>query len=493
MKFRLVVALALGVALAACSGGGGDSDSFTTPSVPWARFRGDQSNTGAGGGAVASAASAAGPIHSLLLAPEGGAAAPISASPAIGSDHTVYIGTEAGEFFALTRDPTTGELAIKWRLAECAPTAAAAVPFGPIRSSPALTAVRSDSPLSEQNDKVLYFGDDTGHLYAVQDREDGPRCLWAFKPPAEDSAIVSSPVFLIDLYEQIITGIYFGSTGGYFYAVNQDGSLKWQYPRAGQPPLGAITSSPAVDSGGPLYFTAADGNLYALNLDGNKRFSFPLGTVSTTFASSPARSSSIYVGTEDGAVWAVNSDGTRKWRFAVPNREPIVASVAISITGIAPPTPTPTVTPIATPTPGGVTPTATPALQLRTIVFAIARDGAVYPLDDSAGGQIAAGFTVAGFTVAAGAAATMSSPALSSDGCLVFGDDAGALNIRHLEEPASTTPTPTTGKECRGGTVVLNPETAQPFAIRSSPAIDSTGVIYLGADDGRLYAIGSES
>jgi outer membrane protein assembly factor BamB len=480
MMLRALALFLLAVVLAHCSDGGGGGSVVTTPVPPWAKFRRDMSNTGAVSASVGRAARDSGPVRVFPPLSEP-ALDPISASPVIGIDHTIYFATEGGELIAIDRD-----LNEKWRLSACTTSTGTSVPFGPIRSSPALTAVRSGLPLSEQNDKVLYFGDDTGNVFAVQDHSDGPRCQWVFSSPTERSAIVSSPTFLIDLIEQVITGIYFGSTGGVFYALNQDGTLKWQFPPAGQPPLGAIISSPAVDIGGPLYFTAADGNLYALDLDGIQRFRFPLqGAVDPSLSTSPARGQSLYLGTGDGTVQAIAIDGaSRKWRFLVPNGQPVVASLGIGVTQAA--IPTPTTRPGSEPTPGVPTPTPTVLVSVRTIIYAVARDGVVYPLDDINGGQIAAGVAIA-----PAAAPSVSSPAVSGDGCAVFGDDAGNLNIRLLSVTTDATPTPTSSLNCIDNTIPLNPDAREPFAVRSSPAIDTDGVIYVGADDGRLYAVGT--
>ena len=72
-------------------------------------------------------------------------------------------------------------------------------------------------------------------------------------------------------------------------------------------------------------------------------------------------------------------------------------------------------------------------------------------------------------------APVLSSPALSSDGFLVFGDSDGQL---HAVSTAD-------GSELTGFPIRLTSR-----AIRSSPSIAADGTIYVGADDGRLYAVG---
>ena len=486
MRLRTVLVALLCAALADCSGGGGGT-TVTTPLPPWGKFRHDTANSGAGGGPVAEN------DGSMRQFPAAGQPplAPISASPAIGTDHTIYFGTEGGELYALTRD-----MRAKWStpFTECALPGKQVVRPGSIISSPAVTSVAAGLAATDSNDKILYFGGGDGRLYAVQDRGDGPRCLWTFPPPPDENdapapplpAIVSSPTFLIDSVEGVVTGVYFGSAQGVFYALNGDGSLKWQYPPMGEPPLPPITSSPALENGGPIYFTAADGNLYALSLTGApvSPFPLPVGTVSDVFASSPARGNNIYVATEDGTVVAKDAQGNPRWTFVVPNGEPVIASVAIGFSSL--PAPTPTQGPPPPITPGAATPTPspTPNIELRPLVFALARDGMLYPIDDDSNGEIAPGILQP-----AGGDPSQSSPLVSSDGCVIFADDGGMVHIRQLESSLPSTgptPTPTSTQACTSRDFQV---TSMP--IRSSPAIDTDGVIIVGADDGYLYAIGT--
>jgi outer membrane protein assembly factor BamB len=486
MRLRTVPVALLCAALAACSGGGGGTF-VTTPLPPWGKFRHDTANSGAGGGPVADN------DGTMRQFPAAGQPplAPISASPAIGTDHTIYFGTEAGELYALTRNMTA-----KWSapFTECALPGKQVVRPGSILSSPAVTSVAAGLAATDSNDKILYFGGGDGRLYAVQDRSTGPTCLWTFPPPPDEGdpppqtlpAIVSSPTFLIDSVEGIVTGVYFGTAEGVFYALNGDGTIKWRYPPPGEPSLPPITSSPALQSGGPFYFTAADGNLYALSLAGTlvSPFPLPVGTVSDVFASSPAIGTNIYVATEDGTVVAKDAQGNPRWTFVVPNGEPVTASVAIGFSSLPAPSPTPGPPPPITPGAATPTPSPTPNLVLRPLVLALARDGMLYPIDDGSNGELAPGIEQP-----AGGAPSQSSPLVTSDGCIVFADDDGLVHIRQLRSSLPSTgptPTPTSTEACTSRDFQV---TSMP--IRSSPAIDTDGVIIVGADDGYLYAIGT--
>ncbi|HUI26198.1 MAG TPA: PQQ-binding-like beta-propeller repeat protein, partial [Candidatus Kryptonia bacterium] len=248
---------------------------------------------------------------------------------------------------------------------------------------------------------------------------------------------------------------------------------------------GAITGSPLLDAGGPIYFPASDGNLYALTLDGTLKFSVPIGTVSTTFASSPLRTANVVIGTDDGSITALFTNGVLRWRALTNGNVPVASSLGIGVTGAIATTPTPRSTPTAggSPTPSA---TPTPIAQVRTLIFAVDAGGTVYALDDPTGEPSG------GVSIGSGSATTVSSPAVSTDGCMVFGDDAGFLNVIHLETlygPNTPAPTPTftpgVGSQCATQMIHL---TDAP--IRSSPAIDTGGVVYIGANDGRLYAVG---
>ncbi|HVN84956.1 MAG TPA: PQQ-binding-like beta-propeller repeat protein [Candidatus Binatia bacterium] len=480
-------------AFVACSGGGGSSAPATTPISPWSKFRRDEANSGVAGVPLAKDFSnppgVAPQVRSYQAGPD-----PILASPAIGLDHTVYFATagqSAGTLLALKpQTSTTGALTLKWSANQCAPATQAAVPFGPIRSSPAVTAVRSGLPLSASSDKVIFFGDDLGRFYAMQDLgTDSPICKWYFAVP-DGGAIVSSPTFVIQPQQELISAVFFGTTNGVFYALNGDGSLKWKYT---VPQGRAITASPLLNTGGPIYFPAADGYLYALSLDGTFLFRTLVGAVSATFASSPLLSADVVIGTEDGAITALLLNGTLSWRVSTNGTpaNPIVSSLGVGLTAVAPPLPTPRPTTPGTPVPRSTstpTPTPTPASQARTIIYVVDRTGTVYALDEFTGQPIS------GVTIASGGAPTSSSPAISSDGCIIFGDDAGMLNVLHLDTIyGAMTPTPTvtpvssSSSEC----VTRILDLTHGAAIHSSPAIDSGGVVYVGADDGRIYAIGT--
>jgi len=97
---------------------------------------------------------------------------------------------------------------------------------------------------------------------------------------------------------------------------------------------GAINSSPAVGYDGAVYFGAEDGKLYAINSDGSERWDVLLSP-GNDLQSSPTvgPDGAIYVGTSDGKLYAVNADGTVKWSFTTGGA--IYCSPAIGTDGAA--------------------------------------------------------------------------------------------------------------------------------------------------------------
>jgi len=91
-----------------------------------------------------------------------------------------------------------------------------------------------------------------------------------------------------------------------------------------------VFSSPAIGLDGTIYVGSNDGKLYAINSNGTQRWNFTAGD---WVISSPAISSdgTIYFGSEDNNLYAINSDGTEKWRYSTGNS--IISSPAISSDG----------------------------------------------------------------------------------------------------------------------------------------------------------------
>ncbi len=296
------------------------------------------------------------------------------ASPAIGSDGTIYIGSEDRQFYAINSDGT-----LKWIV----PTQA------DFTSSAAIGADGTIYVAGTNQDLTIFFCQNTGTTVIVQ-----LSSLFAINPngtikweininksglktsgiSALSGVVNSSPAVASD------GTIYIGSEGdfkfdrsnicndksvfplsdanpspanglfypvnGHLYAINPDGTLKWDFKT-----LGWVDSSPAIGADGTVYVgsqhsrkfygkdqstlldetSSTRGFIYAINPDGTRKWVDDLlGDVD----SSPAVGSdgTIYVGADNFHVYAINSvDGSIKW--VEPTRDKVKSSPAIASDG----------------------------------------------------------------------------------------------------------------------------------------------------------------
>ena len=240
--------------------------------------------------------------------PPSGAIGAVKAPPALledssGAVQAIYFGSDDGRLYALNRDGS-----LRWEFATGA--------F--IRTTPAIGP-----------DGTIYLGSGDGNLYALEDQGDKALLRWSFPT---GSFIKSSPVIFNET-------VYFGSSDGHLYALFLDGTKKWQYPREGDRPIGAVESSPLVaEEGGAtaIYFGANDGCLYKVEDRGDEpveqwQFQEYEGLSLGPIRSSPVRDGEmIYFGSDDGTLYAIQDRGSTvsdEWVF--PTRGMITGSPAI--------------------------------------------------------------------------------------------------------------------------------------------------------------------
>ena len=127
---------------------------------------------------------------------------------------------------------------------------------------------------------------------------------------ADNDGIDSSPVVGSDGTIYIQSDNFNDSNGGinptgYLNALNPNGTLKWRYQTGGGAP------SPAIGSDGTIYVKSCDNNLYALNFNGTLKWKYPINCC----WSSPTIGSdgTVYVGSD--CLYAINSNGTLKWKY----------------------------------------------------------------------------------------------------------------------------------------------------------------------------------
>lgn len=240
--------------------------------------------------------------------------------------------------------------------------------------------------------------------------------------------------------------IYGGSLLSVFYAVCPNGIESFILSTAG------VASSPAVGPDGNVYFGADDGQLRAVGVAGTVLWGFsasaPILTAPVVEVDASGKTAAIYVADAAGRVFKVNASGQPDRTFAFPQRA------------------TPAAGPTPTPTPGLENAMqSSPALAGDHLYFGYP-DGRLYAIEKDTGDTI--------WTVQTGGEIT-SSPAVATLGptVVVVGSTDG--NVYFVEDDGTPAPP--------YQTVTIG------APIHTSPAIDKSGTVYLGADDGRVYAI----
>ncbi|HUR56078.1 MAG TPA: PQQ-binding-like beta-propeller repeat protein [Opitutaceae bacterium] len=322
--------------------------------------------------------------------------------------------------------------------------------------------------------------DRAGNIYigANEGRIPARGFLWAIR--RDGSALFPRVVVNEDLDSAPAIGpngeIYFGTWNGSLYALNPDGSRKWEFTVGGTAPY--IASSPAVGQDGIIYFGFGDvleeknSGVIALTPGGVELWR---RNVDDGVDSSPAIApdGTIYFGSLDKRVYAVTRDNVLKWHITTGGE--VLSSPAIGHDGMvyigSVDFKVYAITPdgaIAWARPTGDKVVAAPALGADGTVYIGSTDGFFYAFEPADGAlkwrrQIGP--------------AISSSAVVRTDGTIIFGTDA----VRF-----------------QGMVVALNPEDGSDkwptryFTddhVRSSPVIDQDGFIYVGSHDRKLHAL----
>ena len=499
-----VLALVLAVEAGCTSGGGGSS---SPPSVPWEKFRQDLGNTGEGiAGVIKNPGGTPTPV--AILWQKNIDNSKISASPAISIESQLFIGTEHGTLAALNL--SDGSSAWPSNVVSCSACNCPTSPgLGTLKASPAV--------YTNNNQTNVLVASEEGSVYGFQfSGNNAPSCVFCLQPACKQSpppacgeppasvSFVSSPSFTINPSTSNISGIFIGATvtdgsggiSGRLYALNADGTCKWQFPNpfTGATPtptpapgtpsptavsssgFGPITSSPAISLGNTVYFTTDDGFLYALTPNGDFLWRVELaGGSALPLAPSPvANTTSIITSSANGVILALNANGSFYWGLDARSDDPDFAnSLAV---GVPANTPTPT----GTAAPTAVTPTLTPVPGVSLLAVVAIHSGGTVSLIDAA-----TGIPLRPDPLAKIAGPVVSSPALSSDGYIIIGDHDGVLHAISTVDGSEP--------HAWNWPIILRPTPqATPQPIRSSPALDGGGVAYVGSDDGYLYAVGTK-
>ena len=284
---------------------------------------------------------------------------------------------------------------------------------------------------------IVYAGRDDNKLYAFN--ASSGELVWTY---STGNYVESSPA-LSD------GRVYVGSEDRKVYALNAtNGATLWSYTTGG----GISASSPAV-SNGVLYVGSNDDKVYALNAtSGTLIWSYTTGD---TVLSSPAvANGTAYVGSDDGNAYALNdATGALLWKYATNGR--VRSSPAIS----------------------------------GSTLYVGSTDNKLYALDATKGILL--------WSYTTGGSIDLSSPAITSGFVYVGSEDGNMYAFKselHIDWPVFRENLSHTGVASETVSTPLQLKWtyktgyASTSGIWSSPAV-SEGILYVGSDDGTLYAI----
>ena len=267
-----------------------------------------------------------------------------------------------------------------------------------------------------------------------------PVVAWTYQT---DDAIASSVSIGAD--GTLFFGSGYNSAGvdSNLYALHRDGSLKWTYKTGG-----SIFSSPAIGPDGAIYFGSMDRYVYAIEDSVTYgRLRWRIRHMFWVY-SSPALAvdGTVYVGGLDFNLYAINPDGSLKWKYQT---DWCVFS--------------------------------SPIIGPEGEIYVGSKDHHLYAFEDSLTyaklrWKHSVGTFFDGHLVD-------SSPARGPDGTIYFGADPYGAS--------GQTPVP-----IDTAFYAVNPDGTRKWSFvmqndgtESSPAIGPDGMVYIGANDGNLYAI----
>lgn len=323
------------------------------------------------------------------------------------------------------------------------------------------------SPVLSDDGNVVYIGSNDGVVYAIDTQE------WSQIP---FNLITAQPVVAAGLVARRNDGdaIFVPSIEGQMHAVDAAAEIQLSHwPFSGGI---ALDKAPNLGSDGTIYIGSSGGLFFGVCPNGVARFQVSIGDA-TAAAIGP--DSTVYVAGDDRLLRALRNDSLPRWTFSVSR--PVTAAPVLEVDG------NDLVAIYVADTGGRVfkvdaqgravpgfhfdTDSAirsTPALARGSLYFG-SDDGTIHAIPS------ATGDASSGWTVQTGGP-VLSSPAVATFGderLIVVGSNDGGVYFIH-DTPG-------------------NEPTVQRFeigaAIRSSPAIDYAGTVYVGAENGLVYAI----
>jgi outer membrane protein assembly factor BamB len=329
---------------------------------------------------------------------------------------------------------------------------------GYIRSSPAIG-----------NDGTIYVGSSDDNLYAIN--QNGS-LKWFF--PTIGEIDQSSPVIAND------GTIYIGSRDGNLYAINPNGTEKWSFYTADGV---YIDDTPALSSDGTIYFSAENPNnllfnrFYALNSDGTLKWFIDGGTGGGFRNPVVGYDDTVYIAEGNTQFYAINPNGSIKWTssingyigYAEPPALAADGTIYLPLGHLYRIRPDGTTDTIDTAYVGGI---FSVAVGPTGNIYACSSDGYIYV--QSPDGELLQTFYKPFYY-----ADTWGTPAIGADGILYAAYTDGVEGQLYAYNP--------------NGTVAWNLSLDYDNASSSSPVIAPNGMLYIGSDSGKLYAIQTTS
>ncbi|MDD7886269.1 PQQ-binding-like beta-propeller repeat protein [Flavivirga sp. 57AJ16] len=112
-----------------------------------------------------------------------------------------------------------------------------------------------------------------------------------------------------------------------FYAINPDGTLKWEYTEF----TDYSYASASIGTDGTIYVASRDDNLHAINPDGTQKWISSVDNNVNYSTPAIADDGTLYLGSDEDNLYAINPDGSRKWVFETTNN--VKSSPAIGSDG----------------------------------------------------------------------------------------------------------------------------------------------------------------
>jgi outer membrane protein assembly factor BamB len=242
-------------------------------------------------------------------------------SPTLGADGTVYIGSRDGYYYALDGDGT-----MKWRFGTGRYYTDMPAVIGPegtilVSGGGTIYALKRDGEerwrksLGPSMLGVAMAIGRGGRIYATV-AEDGPgrtllfaltqhgEIIWRFS--FGQITAVANPCFPTIGRDETI---YLATPDAMFYAIHQDGTLKWSVPAT------RSQSSPALGSDGKIYLNSSwDFRLLCYDLDGRLEWEQALGVTANsasglTSSFPTLQDGVVYIGAGNGSVFAIQGSG----------------------------------------------------------------------------------------------------------------------------------------------------------------------------------------